>query len=354
MLLTAALLAAAQAGTATASPDYSKPSNWLCLPGRADICSTPLPTTALNPNGYGSTGQSPVTKDAAIDCFYVYPTISRDRGVNSDLTPGDGEEKAAVATQFARFAGACRTFAPVYRSMTVGLITAVAAGADFKAPFATAYGDVRAAWKEYLAKYNKGRPFVLIGHSQGSWMLQTLIAKEIEGKPEAKRMKLAIIPGFNVLVPQGKLTGGTFKSTPVCSRAGQTGCVMTWVSYREKNVPPPGAMFGYADKPGMTVACTNPARPGATGWSASTAIGLLARRCRCPADRSIGRPKARRQRPSSAPTAWYRRDVSMKARAAIFRSEPMPIPTTNAPIASAEKSARWAFSSPAGACTSPT
>ena len=265
MLLTAALLAAAQAGTATASPDYSKPSNWLCLPGRADICSTPLPTTALNPNGYGSTGQSPVTKDAAIDCFYVYPTISRDRGVNSDLTPGDGEEKAAVATQFARFAGACRTFAPVYRSMTVGLITAVAAGADFKAPFATAYGDVRAAWKEYLAKYNKGRPFVLIGHSQGSWMLQTLIAKEIEGKPEAKRMKLAIIPGFNVLVPQGKLTGGTFKSTPVCSRAGQTGCVMTWVSYREKNVPPPGAVFGYADKPGMTVACTNPARPGATG-----------------------------------------------------------------------------------------
>jgi hypothetical protein len=265
MLLIATLLAAAQAGTATGSPDYSKPSNWLCLPGRADICATPLPTTALNPNGYGSTGQSPVAKDASIDCFYVYPTISRDRGVNSDLAPGDGEEKAAVITQFARFAGACRTFAPVYRSMTVGLITAVAAGADFKGPFATAYGDVRAAWKEYLARYNKGRPFVLIGHSQGSWMLQTLIAKEIEGKPEAKRMKLAIIPGFNVLVPQGKLTGGTFKSTPICSRPGQTGCVMTWVSYREKNVPPPGAVFGYADKPGMTVACTNPGRPGATG-----------------------------------------------------------------------------------------
>ena len=203
---------------------------------------------------------------AGIDCFYVYPTISRDRGVNSDLTPGDGEEKAVVVTQFARFAGTCRTFAPVYRSMTVGLITAVAAGADFKAPFATAYGDVRAAWKEYLAKYNKGRPFVLIGHSQGSWMLQTLIAKEIEGKPEAKRMKLAVIPGFNVLVPQGKLVGGTFKSTPICSKPGQTGCVMTWVSFREKNAPPPGAVFGYADRPGMTVACTNPGRPGATGW----------------------------------------------------------------------------------------
>lgn len=266
MLLTAALLAAAQADPATADPDYSKPSNWLCLPGRTDICSTPLKTTALNPNGYGSTGLSPIANDADIDCFYVYPTVSRDSGVNSDLVTGDGEEKAVTITQFARFAGTCRTFAPMYQSMTVGLITAVAAGADFKAPFATAYGDVRAAWKEYLAKYNKGRPFVLIGHSQGSWMLQTLIANEIEGKPIAKQMKLAIIPGFNVLVPQGKLVGGTFKSTPICSRSGQTGCVMTWVSYREKNAPPPGAVFGYADRPGMTVACTNPARPGATGW----------------------------------------------------------------------------------------
>jgi len=266
MLLAAALLSAAQAGAAPAATDYSNGANWLCLPGRADTCSTPLKTTALNPNGYGSTGQSPVVKGAGIDCFYVYPTISRDKGVNSDLAAD--EEKAAVEVQFARFAGTCRTFAPLYRSMTVGLIAAVAAGADYKPPFATAYGDVRAAWREYLATYNKGRPFVLVGHSQGSWMLQTLIAQEIEGKPIARQMKLAIIPGFNVLVPQGKLVGGTFKSTPICSRPGQTGCVMTWTSYREKNAPPPGAIFGYAEQPGMTVACTNPARPGATGWVA--------------------------------------------------------------------------------------
>jgi hypothetical protein len=264
MLLAAALLAAQS--TSTLPPDYTRQGSWLCLPGRNDLCSTPLETTALNPNGYGSTGLSPVAKDARVDCFYVYPTVSRDQGVNSDLNPGGGEEKAAVQVQFARFAGTCRTFAPIYRSMTVGLIAAVAAGADYKAPFATAYGDVRRAWREYLAKYNKGRPFVLIGHSQGSWMLQTLIAQEIEGKAIAKQMKLAIIPGFNVLVPQGKLVGGTFKSTPVCSAPGQTGCVMTWVSYREKNAPPPGAVFGYSEAPGMTVACTNPARPGAAGW----------------------------------------------------------------------------------------
>ena len=60
-------------------------------------------------------------------------------------------------------------------------------------------------------------------------MLQMLIAREIETNPAvAARMKLAIIPGFNVLVPQGKLVGGTFKRTPLCSSPGQTGCVISW------------------------------------------------------------------------------------------------------------------------------
>ena len=267
MLVLAAALGAtpAAAQPPAHAPNYSKPSTWLCLPGRSDNCSKPLPTTALNPNGYGSNGPSPVARDPSVDCFYVYPTVSLDQGMNSDLVPNNAET-SAVQSQFARFAGACRPFAPIYRQMTVAAVTAVAAGADYKALFAKAYGDVRAAWKEYLTKYNKGRPFVLVGHSQGSWMLQTLIAKEIEGKPVAGQMKLAIIPGFNVLVPQGKLVGGTFRSTPICSKPGQTGCVMTWVSFRERNSPPNGAIFGWTSQSGMTIACSNPARPGSGAW----------------------------------------------------------------------------------------
>ena len=265
LLLTASLFAV-QASAATPAPDYSRPETWLCLPGRTDTCSTPLKTTALNPNGYGSTGQSSVDKDAGIDCFMVYPTVSKDSGMNSDLKPGANEEKAAIVSQFARFSGACKVYAPMYRQMTLGAVAAAAAGADVAKPAMLAYSDVRAAWKEYLAKHNNGRPYVLLGHSQGSLMLQQLIAHEIEGKPEAKLMKLAIIPGFNLLVPQGKLVGGTLKQTPICSKARETGCVMSWVSFRENNPPPSGAIFGVADKPGMTIACTNPAQPGATGW----------------------------------------------------------------------------------------
>ena len=92
-------------------------------------------------------------------------------GVNSDLVPGDGEE-AVVVTQFARFAGSCRTYAPVYRSMTVGLIAAAR-----PAPTSRACGD--RLWRcpsrlegiSDQAQQGKAA-YVLIGHSQGSWMLQ--------------------------------------------------------------------------------------------------------------------------------------------------------------------------------------
>jgi hypothetical protein len=257
--------AGAQAPTATPAPDYAKDSSWLCLPGRADICSTPLPTTELTPSGYGRTSQSSIAKDPPLDCFYVYPTVSRDQGMNSDLNVA--EEKGAALTQLARFAGVCRTLSPIYRQMTLAAVATYSAGGDIHSAAELAYRDVAAAWRNYLATKNNGRPFVLLGHSQGSLLLQQLIAREIETNPAvAARMKLAILTGFNVIVPQGKLVGGTFKRTPLCGRPGETGCVISYESFREKNVPPGGAIFGIADKPGTTVGCVNPARPGATDW----------------------------------------------------------------------------------------
>ena len=246
-----------------APADYSISRNWLCLPGRDDICSRPLATTALNANGYGSTGKSNVAADPPIDCFYVYPTVSNDEGVNSDLNAS--EEIGATQAQFARFASVCRPFAPIYRQMTLAAGATASAGGDVTSAGELAFSDVAAAWRTYLARYNGGRPFVLIGHSQGSLMLQELIKREIEGKPVAGQLVRAIIPGFDVFVPQGKLVGGTFKSTPLCSSDDQTGCVMSWTSYREGRTPPEGAMFGWAPV-GMTVGCTNPAHPGSTAW----------------------------------------------------------------------------------------
>jgi hypothetical protein len=125
--------------------------------------------------------------------------------------------------------------------------------------FGLAYADVLNAWRHYLQHDNKGRPFVLIGHSQGSIMLSLLLAQEIENSPAAARMLSAMLIGYNIEVPQGKTVGGTFAETPLCTRAREIGCVVTFVSFRADAPPPVGSLFGRAAKPGMTVGCTNPA-----------------------------------------------------------------------------------------------
>ena len=263
-LVFAAATAAGQTPPAPSAPDYGDQSAWLCVPGRADACAAPLATAALNANGYGSNGQVTPAAAPAIDCFYVYPTISRDPAMNSDLVVGP-EEQAVAAIQFARFASICRPFAPIYRQATLASIPAVATGADVTPIFTTAYGDVVAAWNHYLEHHNRGRPFVLIGHSQGTIHLTQLLAREIEGTPAADRMLSALLIGFNVEVPEGETVGGSFRQTPICTRPGQTGCIITFVSFRATNPPPPGSIFGRSTRPGMTIACTHPAALGRNG-----------------------------------------------------------------------------------------
>ena len=94
--------------------------------------------------------------------------------------------------QFARFSTLCRTYAPLYRSATLSAIPRAIAGEDMSGVFNLAYGDVRAAWHYYLDHYNHGRPYVLIGHSQGTIHLTRLLASEIENGPAANRMLLVM------------------------------------------------------------------------------------------------------------------------------------------------------------------
>jgi hypothetical protein len=250
----------AQAQPAAPRPvDYRSDSSWLCLPGRADSCSRPLPTTALNANGYGSEGEARPAANPKADCFYVYPTVSADAGFNSDLEAGR-EESWMATVQLARFGSVCRTFAPIYRQATVAALLAELGGRSGGAEaMALAYRDVRDSWRNFIEHRNQGRPFVLIGHSQGTIHLTRLLA-EIENSPVRDRMLSALLIGFNVEVPEGELVGGSFRRTPLCSRVGETGCVVTYVSFRASAPPVAGGMFGAATRPGMTIGCTNPAR----------------------------------------------------------------------------------------------
>lgn len=254
-----AMPAYAQTAPAAAPrPDYADKATWLCLPGRADACAANQDATIVAANGTQTVEPFKAAADPKFDCFYVYPTVSLDPTPNSDMNAGL-EERTVATFQAGRFAKYCRVFAPIYRQITLGALRTVMGGGAFSADRAMAFGDVKAAWDHYLATENKGRGVVLIGHSQGSGMLKELIAQEIDGKPVSARIISAMLLGTNVAVPEGKTVGGDLKAFPLCTSAKQTGCLITYVTFRADAPPPATSRFGVVEQPGMIAACTNPA-----------------------------------------------------------------------------------------------
>ena len=123
----------------------------------------------------------------------MYPTVSTDPTDHSDMN-ADPAELNVVKQQFARFGSVCRLYAPMYRQVTLaGLRKVLAGGGDGTAlTSGVGYDDVRDAWRYYLEHDNKGRGYVLVSHSQGTFVLTRLIREEIEGKPAQARMVSAL------------------------------------------------------------------------------------------------------------------------------------------------------------------
>jgi hypothetical protein len=245
-----------------AHADFSNPSLWLCRPGLADDkCKINLDATIINANGSTSVEKHKAAGNPNIDCFFVYPTVSLDPGWASDWSV-DRMEIDDIKLQFARFNSVCRQFAPIYRQTTLTALRVASGGpqpAGERLPQGVGgYNDVLDAWNWYMANENKGRGVVLIGHSQGAGVIARLIASEIEGKPAEKQFVSGIILGSAVMVPEGKDTGGTYKSIPLCRAEDQTGCVISYASFRDTNPPPASSRFGRSAG-GNVAACNNPA-----------------------------------------------------------------------------------------------
>jgi hypothetical protein len=244
---------------APAAPDYAQEASWLCLPGRIDACATDQSVTVVEANGRMRAEALVPDADPKFDCFYVYPTVSNDPGGNSDMT-ANAEELRVAHAQAARFRQHCRVFAPLYRQVTLTALRAAMAGGSQPAPDrALAFRDVAAAWQHYLTNHNQGRGVVLIGHSQGSGMLNQLL-KTMAAPAERARIVSALLIGTNVVRSDSDPATGDFPWMPVCTRADQHGCLVSFVTFRADVPPPANSRFGKTDQAGSHVVCVNPAQ----------------------------------------------------------------------------------------------
>lgn len=239
---------------------YEDLTNWLCHPDLADadnVCMRNLDSTVVFADGSTELEEHEFADDPAVDCFYVYPTVSGDPGGNADLEEGI-EEEFTTLNQAARYSSFCRMFAPVYRQVTVAAIFS-----DVEVDRELAYGDVVDAFKQYIANDNDGRGFLLIGHSQGASHLRQLIMEVIETDSVLlDRLVAAHLLGSSVQIPVGADVGATFREVGVCRTADQIGCVVSYATYREEDpfLLAGEGVFGLPGD-GTEAVCVNPAAP---------------------------------------------------------------------------------------------
>ena len=181
-------------------------------------CLNSEETTVELGNGKSFIEKAKPAKNPPIDCFYVYPTVSSQftQNANDEIDP---EELAIAESQASRFSQVCKVYAPIYPQLTIPAINTP--GGVTPEGSAKAYIGVLTAFEEYLARFNHGRGFELIGHSQGSAMLEQLIREQIDPNPALRKQLVgAQILGGQVIVPEGQTVGGTFQNVPACQNVG--------------------------------------------------------------------------------------------------------------------------------------
>jgi hypothetical protein len=188
------------------APDYSRRESWALMP--------------TDPMAVG---------DQPVDVFFVHPTTYNGGG-NWNAPIGSNSANAVLTrTMLPNYAGPFvrvgRIFAPRYRQAS--LYTRLTLREDAREARQFAYGDVRAAFHTFLDRYNRGRPFIVVGVEQGGELAARLLRDEVAPSPALKHQLVAAYL-IDTVVPAADYGPGA--PIPACASDRQIGCVLAWAS----------------------------------------------------------------------------------------------------------------------------
>ncbi|WP_375772739.1 DUF3089 domain-containing protein [Archangium gephyra] len=198
-----------------APPDYAQPSAWSALPGLQDLADTVPPSSP-------GVDQS----QAPVDVFYIHPTTyvgGEWNGPVDDASLNAATDRVATLIQASAFNACCAIYAPRYRQANMTAFT----GQDEQGLAAVdlAYQDVAAAFRYWRETYNRGRPFILASHSQGTVHARRLLREAVSGTPVRQQLVAAYLVG--IPMAEGSLQQ-TLPDIPICTSPEQTGCLIGW------------------------------------------------------------------------------------------------------------------------------
>lgn len=253
---------------ATPAPNYSDASGWFIRPGQ------PSPTSDYLPEDVSQIAMVPEA-----DVFYLHPTTYFKRARwNAPLDnedANDGVNGLVIKHQATAFTLSAQVYLPRYRQATFGAFLAEDGAGWLAIDFA--YQDVLAAFDHYIENDNKGRPFILAAHSQGSLLGLRLLRDRISGTELADQMVGAYLIGWPISIEEDL---GALPDIEPCMTPDQNSCVSSFLSFAPDGdssnfVEVFHASDGFSgnSKIGSSILCTNPLT-WTVGGAAGTALHL--------------------------------------------------------------------------------
>jgi len=210
---------------AAPAPDYSKSSYWAALPTKKDEADqTPKGIVDQQAN-------------AEVDVFFLHPTIytgekgdDQWNGPVNDPALNKRVDESTIRFQASIFNGVGKVYAPRYRQAHINAYY-IKDKEKAKKVFDLAYADVKTAFEYYLANYNNGRPIIIASHSQGTTHSRRLVKEFFDGTELQKQLVAGYLVGIPVLKNE-------FENIPVCQSPTETGCFVSWRTFKSDYTPP--------------------------------------------------------------------------------------------------------------------
>lgn len=164
----------------------------------------------------------------AVDVFFLGPTTydgGRNWNARIDHPKANRQFRQVMAPNYVGpFVSVGRVFAPRYRQASLYSLTTLREDAREARQFA--YRDVRAAFRDYLARDNGGRPFFIVGVEQGGALALRLLSAEFVNDPTLESRLVAAYL-IETVAPAD--------NPPIlpCVSRNEAGCLAAWVSVYE-------------------------------------------------------------------------------------------------------------------------
>jgi hypothetical protein len=200
------------------APDFENKYFWVAHPDKSD-------TSDLVPIGIDTSGD---IANKEVDVFFVHSTgFVGPGGWNSSMQIENSEAQSIeymLSSMASIFNGCCNIYAPHYREAQIQSFMPENFDSGTQA-LDLAYQDVEAAFDYYLTHYNQGRPFIVVGHSQGTTHALRLLEQRVDNTQLVNQLVAGYLVGY--WLPKDKFTRG-FEQIKPCEIATQIGCIVSY------------------------------------------------------------------------------------------------------------------------------